>query len=326
MNTIDYKNVDFKRRLLSHLLKYSLYLILFVTLSTTITFIASFFVQPLYKCSTILLPQSSGSKFGELAQLAGISTGGTEGGVDIQLYPTILTSETILRNVVYDQFKINNKLQTLVEFWGLQNNNKNIELDLALEKIKRIFNISIDSRTNSINLSIEFPDSVVSAQILSKIINNLDSYLRQTRRTSASERKKWIQARLEEVRVKLNNSEMQLTKFREANRSLSFSPFLQEELVRLQRETEINSALYLELNKNYELAKIEEIKNIPIVNILDPPRTPGFKSWPKKAILTGIAFVFSSILGILGVIVYGEFSPSILGIGNWTLKNILRRK
>ncbi|MCL5029026.1 MAG: Wzz/FepE/Etk N-terminal domain-containing protein [Bacteroidetes bacterium] len=327
INSLNIENTNFKERLFSHVIKYRLYLILFVTFATSLTFVTSFFIKPLYKCSTILLPQSSDSKFGELAQLAGIRAGGTgDGDVDIQLYPTILTSETILKNILYDKFKINHKLQTLVEFWGLYNINKNIELELALEKLIKIIELSVDSRTNSIKVSIEFPDSAASALILSKIVDNLDSYLRQTRRTSASERRMWIESRLKEIKLQLDKSESELTKFKESNRILISSPLLQEEMVRLQREVEINSTIYIELAKNFELSKIEEIKNTPVVNILDPPRTPGFKSWPKKAILIMIAFIFSVLLGILGVITYGEYRTTILNSSNWILKFISRRK
>ena len=44
---------------------------------------------------------------------------------------------------------------------------------------------------------------------------------------------------------------------------------------------QINSTLYIELKKQYELTKIEEIKNIPIVNMMDAGRPAAKKEKPQ---------------------------------------------
>jgi uncharacterized protein involved in exopolysaccharide biosynthesis len=57
--------------------------------------------------------------------------------------------------------------------------------------------------------------------------------------------------------------------------------------------------VFVELKKQYELAKLEEIKNITIVNVLDPGRVPVKKERPKRGLNTGVAF-FVTILGMIG--------------------------
>ena len=53
----------------------------------------------------------------------------------------------------------------------------------------------------------------------------------------------------------------------------------------------VKSTIAIELKKQYELAKIEEIKNISIVNVLDPARPPVKKERPKRATNAALAFL-----------------------------------
>lgn len=71
------------------------------------------------------------------------------------------------------------------------------------------------------------------------------------------------------------------------------------------REIKVKSTVFEELKKQYELAKIEEIKNMTIVNVLDPARPPVRKYHPKRATNTAIAFV----LGLLGMTAWYAMKP-----------------
>jgi uncharacterized protein involved in exopolysaccharide biosynthesis len=113
--------------------------------------------------------------------------------------------------------------------------------------------------------------------------------------TNASEQRKWIETRLKQVEQDLRNSEEQLKDFREKNRRVLDSPELLLQQQRLARAVEINSTLFIELKKQYELAKIEEIKNIPIVNVLDPARAPVRKAGPKRATNTVLMFLLTLV-------------------------------
>jgi hypothetical protein len=53
---------------------------------------------------------------------------------------------------------------------------------------------------------------------------------------------------------------------------VSGSPQLMLEQERRIREGQMNTTLHTELKKQYKLAKIEEIRNIPIINVMDAVR------------------------------------------------------
>lgn len=105
-----------------------------------------------------------------------------------------------------------------------------------------------------------------------------------------------MERRLEETEQDLHRSEEELKSFRDRNRRVELSPELQLQAGRFQREVTLQSELFVTLKKQYELAKIEEIKEIPVINVLDPAVAPLHKSKPRRK----RSVVLSGIVGLLG--------------------------
>lgn len=85
-------------------------------------------------------------------------------------------------------------------------------------------------------------------------------------------------------------------------------PELGIQLVRLERDVEIQNALFTFLTQQYEEAKIKEAKDTPTVQVLDPAVSPERKFKPKRAILVA----FYSFLSIIFTSAYVLFKPGLL--------------
>ena len=70
----------------------------------------------------------------------------------------------------------------------------------------------------------------------------------------------------------------------------------------LYRETKIQETVYELLTQEYELAKIQEAKEIPTVNLLDAPMVPEKKSFPPRTVITICGTLLAFTLGSLFVI------------------------
>ncbi len=68
------------------------------------------------------------------------------------------------------------------------------------------------------------------------------------------------------------------------------------------RQTKIEETVYELLTQQYELAKIEEAKEIPVVKVLDASDVPEKKSFPPRALIIGLGVAFSLCLGCLLVV------------------------
>ncbi|MGA7894370.1 MAG: GNVR domain-containing protein [Candidatus Sulfotelmatobacter sp.] len=80
----------------------------------------------------------------------------------------------------------------------------------------------------------------------------------------------------------------------------------------LYRETKIQETVYEMLTQQYELAKIEEAKEIPVVKVLDIADVPEKKSFPPRLLIVALGAAFSVALGALVVVgsrVWGSIDP-----------------
>ena len=71
------------------------------------------------------------------------------------------------------------------------------------------------------------------------------------------------------------------------------TPALQFENLTLTRNLEINQELYLTILKELEIAKIEELKELEIIQVLDIASAPIERAKPNLLLILIIAFNFS---------------------------------
>ena len=86
-----------------------------------------------------------------------------------------------------------------------------------------------------------------------------------------------------------------LKEFKERNRGYEDSPELFMIYSQFFREVEAKKQVYLTLQQQLELARIEEVKQSPILHILDHAVPPIKKSSPNR----GLILVLSFLLGLL---------------------------
>ncbi|MGO8814275.1 MAG: GumC family protein [Terriglobia bacterium] len=81
----------------------------------------------------------------------------------------------------------------------------------------------------------------------------------------------------------------------------------------LYRTTKIQEAIFETLTQEYELAKVQEAKEIPTVKVLDPPNIPERKSFPPRTfivLLGGALALCCGVVWILGRKAWEQTSPT----------------
>ncbi len=89
-------------------------------------------------------------------------------------------------------------------------------------------------------------------------------------------------------------------------------PLLGVKWADLYRETKIQETVYELLTQQYELAKIEEAKEIPVVKVLDAPYLPEKKSFPPRlitAILGSMLSLAGAVAWIFGMVLWKKADP-----------------
>jgi hypothetical protein len=70
----------------------------------------------------------------------------------------------------------------------------------------------------------------------------------------------------------------------------------------LYRETKIQETVYELLTQQYELAKVQEAKEIPTVKVLDPAMVPTKKSFPPRTVLVVLGTMLGITLGMTWIV------------------------
>jgi len=70
----------------------------------------------------------------------------------------------------------------------------------------------------------------------------------------------------------------------------------------LYRQTKIEETVFETLTQEYELAKVEEAKEIPVVKVLDPANVPEKKSFPPRLLIMVLGTLFGMGAGVTWIL------------------------
>lgn len=292
------------------------------TAAAALVLLITLVVPPTYRAVATLLPERQGSKlpafeqFADVAQLAGMKMPGSDVS---RLYPEIVLSESILRPVIERRYRTLRFADSvnLMQYFSLAEDTYEENIAEALKCLRRKLSASYEAKTGVVRITLDMREPAIAADVVNAIIGELDLFMRVKQVSSATEQRKWIETRLNDVEQELRRAEEALKSFREKNRRVIDSPQLLLSQERMLRDIQMKSTIFIELKKQAELARIEEIKNITIVNVLDPARPPAEREGPQRILNTILAFcvvlfggvVFSSMYARYGARVRTIFSP-----------------
>ncbi len=262
--------------------------------------------HPIYRATSTLLPanisqKQMSSQISGLADMAkSLGFGSFDENNPLSLYPSILESRLIKTEILHKKFKSRKfkEPQPLYAIMGIKGKNQasiDHEGFLALSKNT---SVGLDRKTGIITLTVEAYEPQLAADITNAFIDELKEYNSKLRTKHTRQNRIFIEGRLNETKQQLTAAENKLKIFRESNKRITNSPELQMELGRLLREVRIKEEVYLTLNKQYELAKIDEQKSTPVINILDKAIPPVEKSKPPRRKIILFALLFGIVSGI----------------------------
>lgn len=132
--------------------------------------------------------------------------------------------------------------------------------------------------------------------------------------TSNNARVKALQARINELRKQLNDMGGKSVESADdvgpgdsLYPSIRQLPILGVTYADLYRRTKIEEAIYETLTQQYELAKVQEAKEIPSVKVLDAANIPEKMSYPPRTLIIFLVGCFSAAAA----------SVVVIGKGNW---------
>src|SRR5262245_10386920 len=151
---------------------------------------------------------------------------------------------------------------------------------------------TIDERTNIIRVELGAPDPDQAADILDSLLSLTNQFAVTSLRTRARLRREFVDSRTSEARANLEVAEDSLRQFNERNRRLTDSPTLQFEEARLRRRVDLRQDLYLALSRELDQARIDEVRDTPVLDVIDAPVPPSRHEVPNRRALVLLAIMF----------------------------------
>lgn len=290
------------------LLRHRWLIIISALLSSFLFGLSGFSSKPLYTATATFTPRARSAASAGSAILQELGLGG---GSSTAYYTDLIKSREILGPVVESKFSYPTPVGTVTKsLIGIYNITDKRPRYARAEAIERLgSNMVAAAQLNGMmKLSVTSENPSLSATLAGRILRQLNQFNLATRQEQATSERQFIETQVFEASQRLRTAEDQLQTFLSENRNFSQASSLSFELDRLRRNVGMRQELYTSLAKSLDEARIEEVRDSPVLTVIEPAEPPLLAdkpSWPGRAILgvlTGL------LLGSLIAFVHSYFA------------------
>lgn len=275
--------------------------------------IATVIVPPVYRSSASFVANTSGtSKVQAAASSSPISGllsqfGGTLGGDPSEspnFYLELLGSRELLTRVLESKFpdprtsSVRDSAR-LVDILRLSSKEPVRRMELGVKKLGKSINGGLDAKTNLVWFSTDAEFPQLSSQISNRMMELVSSFNRETRVSRAKSKRMFLERRLDSAKTELRQAEENLRFFYEQNRGILAAPGLKAEEQRLRRAVDVASDLFLNLQGQLEVARIDEINDAALITVIDTAVAPRKAQWPRYGVATMTGLSIGLLIGLL---------------------------
>jgi hypothetical protein len=297
--------------------------------------LVSKFKKPVFHAETsFVLEEGEGGGIGQMSGLASLvgvnlgSLGGTSGLFQGDNIMELYRSDRMLGETLLSQFNENQLLidrfvefQELDEKWASKVNFSSLDFSIPREsfsvsqdsvvkevsKLIRENQLSVakpDRKLSIIQVSISSKDELFAKAFNEKLVEKVNSFYLETKTKKTGENLTILQTQADSVRSILDES---IGAYASAtDRVPNANPLLSSATIesrKRQIDVQATGAVYQEIVKNLEIAKVNHRNNSPLIQIIDSPRLPLKRSEIRLvkgmvlgAIITGLLVIFGLYL------------------------------
>lgn len=256
---------------------------------------------------TFVLEEAKGSNplgnYANLANQFGVDVGGFGSGGNVfsednlieLLRSRKIVEEALMRPTEWET-PSQNLLQYYVEFNGLEEKweenekLKGIRFDIPKSEytlihdslVNVIFRAIAEDNLNLrkvslssslIEISCVSEDEYFSKYLAENLVESVSDFYINNKTQRSRETLNFIQNRTDSIQSALTSAELELARWKDSKRSITKAEgYLTE--IRLTREVQILNAMYTEAIKNLELAKVNLLNQMPLIQVIDKPILP----------------------------------------------------
>lgn len=274
-------------------------------LVAVIVLVVAFGFPRTYTSWTAFVPQSPQVPMGGLVGLAeqfGVNLRGGDAGQSPAFYAELLRSREILETIVSAEYAFDGTEDTVektyLDLYKIKGEPETRRLESGVEHLSDRIIVQVGRETGIVRIGVKVRWPSVAHSIATTLVELVTEFDLNTRQSQAAAERVFVEERLEQERASLRAAEDEVEGFLETNREFLESPVLRFEHDRLQREVVRRQQIYTSLNQAYEQARIDEVRNTPVLTLVEQPSIPARPDRRGLALKGIMGMIFGVLLGV----------------------------
>lgn len=258
-----------------------------------------------YAASASFVPQSSNvaaSGLSGFASQLGLNVGEGAATESPAFYADLLLSRELLGSVADRDFRVpgdSARRAPLADIIEVDARGAALRRHRVLEYLRKHVGAAVTPKTGAVVLTVTTRSPMLSHDIAEHLVAQVSAFNVERRQSRAVAERRFTEQRLAEARVALAEAERRLESFLVRNRQFRGAPTLEFERERLARDLNVRQQLFLTLSEAHERARIDEVRDTPVITVVDAPERPALPARRLLLLKTTVGLLAGALFGVV---------------------------
>lgn len=255
-----------------------------------------------FESTGAFIPQSQGlpSGLGGIAADFGVALPGANPTESSDFYADLLRSRRIALGVVQHRYSVcDSGACDLAHALDIREDTPAQTEARAIRELNDRTSVDVSFKSQIVRVTVRMRDPVLAQEVASRYLDLVAEFNVNVRQTQASEESRFTAERVEVLRDELATSVKRLRDFLESNHNFQASPRLVFEHEALERDVSVRQALLTQMLQAREEARIAEVRNTPVLTVVDQPQVPAEPADRRFVLILIGSMLFGAIIGIM---------------------------
>jgi uncharacterized protein involved in exopolysaccharide biosynthesis len=268
--------------------------------------LAAYFVlgRP-YLATSRFVPQqrdANASRLGALAAQFGLSVAPASAGDSPDFYVQLLRSRTLLTDVLQARFAAPEgpaaDSAALLDILDAEGDIPEERLREGVDELHDLLGTRVDLKTGIVTVTTTAETRALAEAVNRRLLDLVNDFNLERRQSQAAAERAFVEQRMLAVQRELEAAEGALQAFLARNRLYEGSPALEFEYARLQRRVQLRQGVYTSLAQAFEQARIDEVRNTPVITIIEQPEGSARPAGRGALATAAVALVLGVVLAL----------------------------
>ncbi len=190
---------------------------------------------------------------------------------------------------------------SLTDIYKIKGDRQDERLRRGVDRLRKNVAVSTDPKAGIVTVRVSARSRELSEAVNRRLLALVNEFNLQKRQTQAAAERAFIETRLADAKAQLTAAESAQEQFLRRNRDYRGSPQLQFEFTRLERQVGLRQQVYSSLAESYEHARLNEVRNTPLITVVDAPEGTARRSG-NGVIAAVLGLLAGGILGLAGAL------------------------